>query len=143
MYSSPGTGKLFVVISFIFFYFAVTKVTTTKMESLVCGEKRQQQQMQTTKATVNRKCLIKGNRENQYISADTHTQTRRHTHTHTHRQFAPVRSCRQNFRIRIRHVVQRQKRKSEREGPMPEARERGRMAKGRRGHDCCAVNAVR
>jgi len=31
--------------------------------------------MQTTKATMNRKCLIKGNRENQYISADTHTHT--------------------------------------------------------------------
>jgi len=35
MYSSPGTGKLFVVISLFF----PAKVTTT-MKSLVCGEKR-------------------------------------------------------------------------------------------------------
>lgn len=38
-----------------------------------------QQQITDNKATVNRKSLIKGNRENQYISADTHT----HRHTHT------------------------------------------------------------
>jgi len=36
MYSSPGTGKLFVVISLFF----PAKVTTTTMKSLVCGEKR-------------------------------------------------------------------------------------------------------
>jgi len=74
--------------------------------------------MQTTKATMNRKCLIKGNRENQYISADTHT------HTQTG-QSVPVRSCRQNFRIRIRHVVQSKSSKGAKEKVSYRKKERG------------------